>query len=214
MISEKRKVSKQNHYRNRIANGQCPRCGKVLDREGMYCSECTAKTRKYYHDNVKFFKEKGLCAYCGKNKVFGNEKTCPECRAYRAKYRQPPSEASRKKHNEASKRKYQERKKKGLCVKCGKRKAEENRACCRICLDRHATKERERRPPKRYAERGLCRCGKPFMKGQRLCPECYQKSCESLKIARAAQDKERIAKLHDYLFEKEEKNESWVKITP
>ena len=52
------------------------------------------------------------------------------------------------------------------------------------------------------------------MKGQRLCPECYQKSCESLKIARAALDKERISKLHDYLFEKEEKNESWVKITP
>lgn len=33
--------------RTRMEQGQCPRCGQPMDRQGMYCNSCLAKRRAY-----------------------------------------------------------------------------------------------------------------------------------------------------------------------
>ena len=66
-------------YKNRKDNGLCPRCGKILDREGHYCSECLEKVNEYKRENREFYRENGICPVCGKE---GNDgKFCKECGA-------------------------------------------------------------------------------------------------------------------------------------
>lgn len=215
MTSESQKISRQKCYRGRIESGRCPRCGRVLDREGMYCSVCTSKQREYRRQSKIFFEQNGLCTFCGKNKVFGGEKTCPECRAKRAKYRKPATEEQKKKNRERAKIRWNKRKEQGLCAKCGKYKAVNDRVFCRNCLDRHSELERQHREePKRYMEKGLCRCGKPRIPGTKLCADCYKQCCESLKKAREVRSSRYFKKLNDYWFgENGEGYESRIKAT-
>lgn len=114
-------------YRKRKDNGLCPRCGKPLDREGHYCSECLEKVRKYHNESRKFYIENHLCTECGKNRVPDEERICPECRAKRQKNRKPLTENQKTHYRENFKKQqkslYKQRSDAGICTRCGKRRA-------------------------------------------------------------------------------------------
>ena len=124
----------------------CPECGKreIGDRATM-CHTCQMRERRAY------FRKKGICPECGKNELFGEEKTCIECRAKDAeraikRYYSIFSndEEAKKKHNEAQRIRKEKRKKEGICVRCGKRKAEEGRFTCMFCLIKQRNESRMR----------------------------------------------------------------------
>lgn len=137
------------HYKNRKENGLCPRCGKPLDREGHYCSECLEKVNEYSRETREFCKENHICTVCRKEIVFGTDKICFECRVKRDKYRNALTEEQKmrygKRFKEQQKSSYQQRSGQGICTKCGKRKATAGKKKCAICLEKDAYIHRMRR---------------------------------------------------------------------
>ena len=183
-------MSRPEHYfRDRYHtlkdNGLCVRCRKPLDRAGCYCTACQQKERDYRRKNREFYREHNLCPECGKNKLFGDEKMCLDCKMKQQEYRakHPISEDRRISRNIRSRIKkknvYAERKANGICTRCGKRKAINGRAKCQICLDYDALIHRQKTFDKqnekeRRIENRLCYfCGEPLTdeKGK-CCKKC------------------------------------------
>ena len=156
------------HYRKRKENGLCPVCGKPLDREGHYCSSCLEKNRIYHQENRDFFRENHLCTECGKVKVFGDDKICPECRAKRQSWRKPLTEEQKERyglHFKSQQRMlYRERAENGICTRCGKRKVAPGKKKCSICLEKDAEQHR-----KKYMDMPNI---KEFRKKNNLCYFC------------------------------------------
>lgn len=159
------------HYRKRKENGLCPVCGKPLDREGHYCSSCLEKNRIYHQENRDFFRENHLCTECGKVKVFGDDKICPECRAKRQFWRKPLTEEQKERyglHFKSQQRMlYRERAENGICTRCGKRKVAPGRRKCKICLSKDAELHKKMNLDKPNE--------REFRKEHRLCYFCGDK---------------------------------------
>ena len=174
----------QKSYSNRKNNGLCPVCGKKLDREGHYCSDCLIKNREYRRQNIIFYRENGLCTCCGKEKVFGSEKQCISCLEKQRERRKPLTEEQRIRQNEHFKKQqkglYEERAEQGICTKCGKRKADYGKKKCKICLEKDAFMHRKQRfdqPNIRdyRRENKLCYyCGEPAEENKNVCAKCSE----------------------------------------
>ena len=174
-------------YWNRKDNGLCPRCGKPLDREGHYCSECLEKVRAYRSENKEFYRENHLCTECGKNKVPDGERTCPECRAKKNESRKTLNETQKIRCNENFRKQqnflYKERSDAGICTRCGKRKAMPGKKKCGICLSKDAEMHRKKHLDKPNAkeyrkENHLCYfCGSPIdlPAGNNICSACRKR---------------------------------------
>lgn len=189
-------------YRRRKDNGLCPGCGKKLDREGHYCSECLVKHREYVRENRIFCIEHGLCSRCGKERVLGEETICPECnsKAYISKTRQD-KDLVNEKHREWSKRTHHEMIEKGICTRCRKRKAENGYKTCSICRSKTRNYKRMKYGKESRRERekyGLCYfCDNPIKQGYKVCEKHYKMNiekanCENAKKARADLIKNKI----------------------
>lgn len=98
----KDKYSRQ-RYEERKANNLCTRCGKPLDRQGALCTACKDKYTAYGRDIYKKLQAVGICPRCGKNLLYGDEKSCIECRAKSAKATAKMRTADVKKYNERQK---------------------------------------------------------------------------------------------------------------
>ena len=60
LLRDKMKSQKERSaelYKSRKESGLCPRCGKPLDRDGHYCSECLEKERKYRSETKNFVRK-------------------------------------------------------------------------------------------------------------------------------------------------------------
>lgn len=143
-----RKEISENAYRRRRENGLCPKCGKKLDRDGYYCSECLVKAREYERETRKFCREHHICTECKKERVFGEDKICFECRAKKNKYRVEITEEQRKKRNDNFRKRqtelYKKRSAQAICTRCGKRKAVDGKKKCAICLEKDAAAHRRK----------------------------------------------------------------------
>lgn len=135
---------------------------------------------------------------CRKNDCF----TCPwpECRNDYVKPRYLTTEKDRARMRERGKARYRERKDAGLCARCGKRPPQDGRVNCGECLRKDAARRRALRVNSGGIPRELfdgvrrCKtCGKEeVVPGHKLCRSCYEKSCEALKVARAARGKNEL----------------------
>jgi len=129
-------------YKKRKDNGLCPRCGEKLDRAGYYCSKCLIKVREYNRANKEFYRTNGICPVCGKEKLFGDEKQCIDCREKNRQRKTTLSEEQKLKYSKKFRNQqnnlYEERTKKGICTRCGKRKSAYGKKKCQICLDKDA----------------------------------------------------------------------------
>lgn len=120
--------------------GICPKCKKKTDREGKQCQECLDKENDYSNKTRKFLKEIGICPVCRKEKLFGNERQCISCRQKNYERNLTITKEQKKRYNDAFRKQqrslYQERSEKGICTRCGKRKAYYGKKKCKICLDK------------------------------------------------------------------------------
>lgn len=136
-------------YKRRKDNGLCPICGKELDREGHYCSECLIKYREYRRSNRKFYKEHRICPVCGKEELYGDERNCILCRQKNYERKNELTEEQKDKYRirfrTQQRNLYKERSEKGICTRCGKFKAAPTKRKCKICLSKDAELHRLKR---------------------------------------------------------------------
>ena len=157
------------------------------------CQECADKQKKYLRENRQFFKDNNLCRVCGKNKLFGDEKTCPECLAYMAEV----NKKSREKHGGNSayyKKDIKRLKENGICRGCRKRKVVEGKTYCEICLEKKRIRSQEYR--RRKTVDGLRRSERPAYK---LCYTCGSKLDREGRICQKCADimTSNLPKIHD-----------------
>ena len=137
-----------------------------------------------------FYVSIGLCPRCGRNKLFGDEKNCPECSAkaqeYNERYRAEHPEQFRQYINAYHKSMYQQRKEAGMCVRCGKRKPLYNDLRCGICKEKMTLRRQERRvhdgglTRKERLEQGFCYfCGAETVPGMKVCEKHRQVCIEN-----------------------------------
>ena len=164
----------------RKQNNLCVACGKILDREGTMCIDCRQKATKQTNENRKWFQEHGICPRCTKEKLYGDEKNCINCRIKTTENTlvKRNKERYNKNHAEWSKRTHQEMIEKGICTRCRKRKADYGYKTCGICrakdkeYKRMKTRNSDRK--NRYAQ-GLCyHCDSPVKQGYKVCEEHYE----------------------------------------
>ena len=128
-------------YMQMKAQGLCPRCRKPMDRKGALCTSCREKAIVYERETRAFLRDNRICPYCRKNKLYENEKRCYDCYIYAAEYREKYKLTNeqrgryRRSFQTAQKSLYQERSEKGICTRCGKRKANPGKKKCGLCLE-------------------------------------------------------------------------------
>lgn len=175
----------------RVAAGVCALCGGPLDTDGLWCRKCRDKENTKAKSDRQFYLSHGICPYCRTEKLFGSERSCPECRVKRIEFveknRRKNLKRSNERSNEYHKKTYLERKQKGLCVRCGKRQVKNGNAYCKQCLIKkreYEKKAREKRgiliPRSERVANGLCYiCGAPIEAG-RLCKCCAERAISNL----------------------------------
>lgn len=137
--------------------------------------------------NKRYYKRIGRCPYCLKEKIYGDEKSCPECRAKNAEYSKKRDRVHYNKvHAEWSKKVYEERKSKGLCVRCGKNRAKEGQCRCEACIAKDSKSRSIRTWHLSRYERGLCRfCNNPLEPGYKVCKYHHQQCIEKSRSRRS-----------------------------
>ena len=181
----------------------CPRCGKPLDRKGYFCSNCLKKSNEYCRETRGFYRQIGICVYCRKEKVFGDEKQCLSCKEknYEYKKNKTETEEQKEKYNnrfkQQQKKLYWERSEKGICTRCGKIKADSGRKKCGGCREKENQRKRKYTADakkERYLK-GLCFfCENKVKDGYKVCEEHYQKSLAHLRSEKMNQYREKIKK--------------------
>lgn len=156
--------------------------------------------------NYEFYKQRGICPYCKKEKPAPGKVACQHCidKQKRWKENMTPEERERKKARarELVKLRYQKKKDAGICVMCGKVPAAPGRTYCEKCAEQRKKYHYAQKPETvgkykvtarasgkaRYERRkaaGLCtRCGKPAAPGKTNCEECLQKMRENMRRRR------------------------------
>ena len=153
------------------------------------CAECAEKQKIYQRETREYLRNMGLCPRCGKNKLFGDEKECPECTAMMHEINQ----RSRERRNVTAMDYYRKDivrlKEQGLCRGCRKRKVVEEHTYCSICLAKHREqgKEYRRKKDKIGLERnerpnyGFCyTCGETLDREGRICKKCAETATKNL----------------------------------
>lgn len=143
----------------------------------------------------QFYKSIGICPRCGKNKLWGDEKECPECAAKGYEYAMKSRARLGKEHYNITHSKWakvahHKRIEQGMCTRCGKRKADYNFKTCGICRARdNATRSKRIKPKIARNERfsiGLCYfCDNPIKDGYKVCEKHYQMNVEKANSSRS-----------------------------
>lgn len=138
-------------------------------------------------NNYQFYKSMGICCECQKRKAEPNLVRCWECNEKHKK-------RNSKRRNELEKptvnTTVQKRIELGICTLCGKRKAQDGKRKCGICLVNERNKQRERR--KAYITRserksyGMCYiCGiDEIYEDTGLCKKHYDIASRNLEKGR------------------------------
>lgn len=129
--------------------GRCPACGKKKDREGRYCYSCKDKNNKRKREDKEYCRQNHICTICQKERVYGNEKTCFNCREKARAIRNAYTDEQREKYKKISMASMRKTKEKllseGKCPVCKTRKLEKGRKKCRLCLNKDAERQRMKR---------------------------------------------------------------------
>ena len=153
------------------------------------CEECAEKQRIYVKESRAFFKSISMCPRCGKNKLFGDEKECPECLAMMYEINRKSKERRNTTSSDYFKKYYQQSKESGLCCDCRKRKAAKGHVYCQNCLAKRKERGRiyRRKKDNNELERserpnyGLCyTCGNLLDRDGRICKKCADKMTKNL----------------------------------
>lgn len=182
----------------RKSQGLCIDCGGPLDRDGVRCVKCRKIKSQKEKERRDWYSSHGICPRCCKNDIMGDETICPECTA--SESNNTLKNRNREKYNLYQKKwqkaNYQLRKEKGICTRCGKRKAMDGYFTCRICRakGREDKKIRYGKPDRseRY-KNGLCYfCDNPVKPGYKVCEKHYQMNVEKSRSSNAAKARKEL----------------------
>lgn len=153
------------------------------------CAECAEKQKIYQQETRKYLQNLGLCPRCGKNKLFGDEKECPECTAMMYEINQRSRERRNVTAMDYYRKDIKRLKEQGLCRSCRKRKVAEGHTYCSVCPAKKRERSREYRRKKdkiglERSERpnyGFCyTCGNPIDREGRVCKRCAEMMTKNL----------------------------------
>lgn len=175
-------------YRQKLISKHiCVYCKKHNDRYeiGSICSNCLGEEKKFRNMLQKEFK---ICPMCRKNKLYGEEKTCIECKTTRAINIKKSRDKNRDKYNEYMrdyhKKIYEYRKTNNLCTICGGKRDTEKLKCNKCRTKEKENRQRKRKNNMTMSEKikfGICiRCNEPAIEGQKLCQRHYDIQVKSL----------------------------------
>ena len=151
--------------------------------------------KETYHGYIKL----GICPGCRQNMLFGDERSCPECKAkYYAYQMGVDKEHKNKIHKEWSRRTHAEMIKKGICTRCRKRKADGGFKTCGVCREKKNRKYFEKNfgRPERSARpsMGICYfCNNPIKEGYKVCEYHYMKNIEYANSDKAKETRRNLA---------------------
>ena len=179
-------------YFRRKRDGLCVRCGEKAVRGKVMCAECAAKQKIIAKNNREFYRSMGFCYRCGKNKLFGDEKECPECLAKMYEANKKSIQRRNIDLSDYYKKYYQKLKESGKCLDC-KKNVENGHVYCDACLikRRNLGKKYRRKNDNCSIDRserpsyGLCyTCGEPLDRDGRICQKCADKMIMNLQTKR------------------------------
>lgn len=128
------KEESRQRYAARKSAGICVRCNNPVEEGYSHCKQCLEKKRIDGKESRKFYLKIGVCPRCRKETLFGDEKMCPECKAYFYTH----NEEYRNRPNSNGETYYQQRKRRleeaGLCQRCAREKRSEGHIYCPECL--------------------------------------------------------------------------------
>ncbi len=172
------------------------------------CRSCREKRTEEMAKDRQFYAEHGICPRCHKNKLFGDEKVCPECKAentnrimLKRKDRIPEYNAYMRDY---LRKEHHRRIAEGICTRCGKRKADSGYKTCGNCRSKETRKKQVRnyQPLTRY-ERGLCKfCDNPVEAGYKVCEQHHKMLIERSRSAKAVEARKEWEKDNRLVFKR------------
>lgn len=177
-------MTDKERYADLKSRGICVYCKTAPAEDGKTtCRICRAKQRQQTAEKRAALKKMGFCVDCGSNRIYGSENICPECAA--KKYIQNRQRLKDKERDRQYQHDRKERlKAAGICVKCGKRKAESGKTRCQQCNVAERTRARAYRG--NYILRherptyGMCYfCGTKIESGK-ICDSCRERNIKNL----------------------------------
>lgn len=187
-------------YYKRKEAGLCVECGKPLNGEKLKCRDCRERINANRKELAHWYQDNGICPECRHNNLMGDERVCPECSAKRysqriARYNANPEEFKARDRLEQKKIRTR-RAEKGLCVKCGKVKADSKYKTCTKCRIKAKNAKRNKQKDckvelkREWVANGKCWfCGEPVYNHSKLCKEHYIKSLVYAKKSKEARIK-------------------------
>lgn len=140
----------------------------------------------------RWYKEHGICPNCGQNEAAPGTVICASCKADRQWSRSILNRSSKCRETDRiyHQKRFERLRKAGLCLSCGKVKAETGLVYCRACRDRKNALNRKYRKKAKYNKIGIPRgtdgtcvtCGAPVKDGYRLCEKHYDLACRNLEL--------------------------------
>lgn len=159
-------------------HGICTYCGKPKeDDRFLRCASCRKRFAIEQQKRREQYRKLGLCVECGKVPVFCGDKRCEKCKEKQDLYNAKSlANRTKEKWRKANRDRYYRLKSKGLCTKCGSRKAVKWGLCidCYVKDKRRPTRSKNGIPREQWGEYGLCySCGKEKrIEGKKICAKC------------------------------------------
>lgn len=165
-----------------------------LIEKAWFVRHVTANVQHMAENFTRNYRQSVFALDVAKNLLYGDEKSCVECRAKSAEAMSKIRANDVEKYNERQKvwrkARYEKDKKNGICTRCRKRKADPGHTTCTFC--RETMRRAHAKMPERTGryEQGLCFfCDNPVKPGYKVCEKHYQQNvknatCEKANIAR------------------------------
>lgn len=135
---------KKRIYHERKSKGICVECGKNKAIGKVLCEKCSEKRSQYVRGMAAFYRSLGICPNCHKERIYGDEYFCFECREKKrkqyekdyARMKKNPSPKRKEKQKVYRKNHYEKCKQNGICPRCG-RKTAYGYVRCPICREKN-----------------------------------------------------------------------------
>lgn len=144
-----------------------------------------------YIERAEYFAKNHRCKRCGTKDAYTlvGRSLCYECAEKNREY----SKKHYEKYGNGMKQRFEKLKAEGICVDCGRKKAEPNRTRCSRCLAKNnkSAKKSQKKEPRTEGYCWLCN-KRPTTQGTKLCGVCLPKARERIKKAQKAVQSNKI----------------------
>lgn len=138
-------MTQKEKYSYRASQGLCPKCGKEKNGDKKLCDAC----RNYLKEYRELYIKHKVCPICKKEPLFGDEKSCPECRVEKlecnSRWKVNNPERAKESHAKSNVKNKAKMRAQGLCY-CGRKRGNKMYVYCERCrlkMAEHARLKRD-----------------------------------------------------------------------